>query len=264
MKHVYLSPHLDDAVLSCGGAIHRQAAGGESVLVLTLLAGEAVTHGAVGPLSAFALVQHGYWGHPPRPMALRRAEDVAALTWMGADWYHLGYLDAVYRAGSGDEWLYADLDGLFGEVRADDPLALSTPELTAELAGFIGEPGAAVVYAPLAVGRHVDHQIVHTAARGLAARGYRVAFYEDYPYAAQAGSVRAALQAAGLAGARSEVLRLDTADVAAWVTAVGYYRTQLGILFRGAEAMPSHIWAFAGTVSPEAALGARVWWPASE
>ena len=41
LKHVYLSPHLDDAVLSCGGAIHRAGAAGEAVLVITVFAAEA-------------------------------------------------------------------------------------------------------------------------------------------------------------------------------------------------------------------------------
>jgi LmbE family N-acetylglucosaminyl deacetylase len=260
MRHVYLSPHLDDAVLSCGGAIHRQVVAGDRVLVLTLLAGDAAVHGVSTP-SEFALVQHGYWGNPPRPIALRRAEDAAALTWLGADWYHLGYLDAVYRAGASGEWLYRDLETLFGEVHADDPLALGTPELTAQLAGLVGQAEPAIVYSPLAAGRHVDHQIMHTAARGLAARGYRVAFYEDYPYSAQEAAVRAGLQAAGLSGARPELLPLEAPDVAAWVSAVAYYRTQLGILFRGADAMPGHLWSFAATRSHEAGLAVRVWWP---
>ena len=37
--HVYLSPHLDDAVLSCGGLIHRQVVAGQRPLVVTIFAG---------------------------------------------------------------------------------------------------------------------------------------------------------------------------------------------------------------------------------
>jgi LmbE family N-acetylglucosaminyl deacetylase len=254
VKHVYLSPHLDDAVLSCGGVIHRQVVEGDSVLVLTILAGE-------GPatLSAFALLQHAYWGNPRQPLALRRAEDVAALTVLGAEWYHLGYLDAVYRA-AGDRWLYADLEALFGPVKPGDPLALAQADLVAQLAGFLAAPGTVTVYAPLAVGGHVDHRIVNGAALRLAKRGYRVAFYEDYPYASQAGSV----EAAGVAGWRPELLHLDVADVAAWVKAAGYYRSQLGVLFRGADAMPSLVWTFASTRRTDGALAGRIWWPDGE
>jgi len=251
MKHIYLSPHLDDAVLSCGGVIHRQVVGGDSVLVLTVLTGE-----AAATVSDFALLQHTYWGNPRRPMTLRRAEDVAALTVLGAEWYHLGYLDAVYRLGDG-EWLYADLEALFGAVKPGDPMALAQAALVAQLAGFVAAPEPATVYAPLAVGGHVDHRIVHGAARRLAERGYRVAFYEEYPYAGQPGSV----EAAGVSGWRPELLRLDAADVAAWVQAIGYYRSQLGVLFRGGEAMPTLVWTFASTRSADGALAGRIWWP---
>ncbi|MBN1136578.1 MAG: PIG-L family deacetylase [Anaerolineae bacterium] len=260
-KHIYLSPHLDDAVLSCGGAIHRHTAAGEPVLVLTFFAGEASAHGATGALSSFALLQHHYWGDPPCPMALRRAEDVAALSLLQADWYHAGYLDAVYRADASGRWLYTDLETLLGQVQPGDPMVLAQTDLIAQVLGFARHAVDPVIYAPLAVGRHVDHQIVHAAARQLASRGCRVAFYEDYPYADQPGASEAALTASGAKDWRLEVIHLSPADVAAQVSAVDYYRSQLGILFRGAEAMPSRVWGFAASRSLEAGLAERIWWP---
>jgi len=260
-KRIYLSPHLDDAVLSCGGAIRRHTTAGDPVLVITFLTGEAAAHGVAGALSPFALLQHHYWGDPPQPMALRRAEDVAALTLLKADWYHAGYLDAVYRADAGGRWLYADLDALLGQVQPGDPLASAQADLITQVLGFTRHATDPVIYAPLAVGRHVDHQIVHSAAQQLVTRGCRIAFYEDYPYAGQPGAAEAALAAAGAGDWRPEVIRLDPADVAAKVCAVDYYRSQLGTLFLGTEAMPSQVWGFAASRSPEAGLAERIWRP---
>ncbi len=260
-KHIYLSPHLDDAVLSCGGAIHRHATAGDPVLVITFLTGEAAAHGVTGTLSPFALLQHRYWGDPPHPMALRRAEDVAALTLLKADWYHVGYLDAVYRADAGGRWLYTDLETLLGQVQSGDPLASAHADLITQVLGFARHAIDPVIYAPLAVGRHVDHQIVHAVARQLVSRGCRVAFYEDYPYAGQPGASDAALAAGGAGDWRLEIIHLDPADVAAQVSAVDYYRSQLGTLFRGTEAMPSQVWGFAASRSPEVGLSERIWWP---
>jgi LmbE family N-acetylglucosaminyl deacetylase len=259
-KHIYLSPHLDDAVLSCGGAIHRHVAGGDAVLVITFLTGEAAAHGVAGPLPPFALLQHHYWGDPPQPMALRRAEDVAALTLLKADWYHIGYLDAVYRADSSGRWLYTDLEVLLGPVQPGDPMVSAQADLITQVLGFTRHAADAVVYAPLAVGRHVDHQIVHAAARQLVSRGCRVAFYEDYPYADRPGATETALDAAGATDWRLEILPLGAADVAAQVGAVDYYRSQLGTLFRGTEAMASQVWSFAATRSQEVGLAERIWW----
>jgi len=260
-KHIYLSPHLDDAVLSCGGAIHRHATAGDPVLVITFLTGEAAAHSVAGALPPFALLQHHYWGDPPYPMALRRAEDVAALTLLKADWYHVGYLDAVYRADASGRWLYTDLETLIGPVQPGDPLASAQADLITQVLGFTRHATDVVIYAPLAVGWHVDHQIVHAMARQLVSRGCRVAFYEDYPYADRLGATEATLVAAGATDWRLEVIPLDAADLTAKVKAVDYYRSQLGTLFRSTDPASSQVWNFAATRSQETGLAERIWWP---
>jgi hypothetical protein len=116
------------------------------------------------------------------------------------------------------------------------------------------------LHAPLGVGRHVDHQIVHLAARQLLAQGYRLAFYEDYPYAEEPASTESALAANGAGNWRLETIPLDAADLVAKVSALGYYRSQMSILFGSAEKMSSRVWAFAANRSPEAGLAERIWW----
>ena len=258
MKHVYLSPHLDDAVLSCGGAIHRRAATGETVLVLTIFTGDFEG----GELSPFAARLHKEWGNPPQIMTLRCAEDVAALTLLGAQGQHLGYLDAIYRADPEGEWLYTGDEALFGGVHLADPLIQDGAEaLFADLVERLPPAEQATVYAPLTVGQHVDHVVVHSVARHLLESGYRVAFYEDYPYAETPQALESALVAVEGEHWRSEVIPLDPADVAARVSAIGYYRSQLSILFGGAEAMPNRVWAYAAACSVGPGLAERIWWP---
>lgn len=258
MKHVYLSPHLDDAVLSCGGAIHRRWAMGEQVLVITIFAGNFEG----GEPSPFALEQHNYWGDPPRPMALRRAEDLAALALLGAETQHLGYLDAVYRTGPEGQWLYPNLEALLGDICSLDPVyGEGIRKLADRLVGLMPSGVPTVIYAPLGAGGHVDHQLVHLAARELLGRGYRVAFYEDYPYVEHAGVLERTLANAGAESWDLEIIPLDAADLTAKVSAVGYYQTQMGVLFGGVEAMPSRLWAFAASRSSEIDLGECIWWP---
>ena len=50
MVRIYLSPHLDDAALSCKGSIKQQTQAGERVEVWTVCAGEPPD----GPLSMFS------------------------------------------------------------------------------------------------------------------------------------------------------------------------------------------------------------------
>jgi LmbE family N-acetylglucosaminyl deacetylase len=258
VKHVYLSPHLDDAVLSCGGAIHRHKTAGKEVQVVTIFAGEPQGEG----ISPFAALQHSYWGNPPQPMPLRRAEDAAALSLLASQMQHLDYLDAIYRAAPDGAWLYAQEQALWQGVHAADPMARGGMDnLAGRLADLIPSDDRTLVCAPLGVGRHVDHEITHRAARRLLGKGYRVAFYEDCPYAERAGALESALIATGAEGWRSEAIPLDAADLTAKVAALSYYRSQLPVLFGGAEAMPGRVWTFAATRAPSVCLAERIWWP---
>jgi LmbE family N-acetylglucosaminyl deacetylase len=256
MKHVYLAPHLDDAVLSCGGVIHRQVADGEEVVVITLFAGDAPTD---RPLSEFAQGQPAHRGGAPQPVALRRAEDAAALALLGAGVVHLLFPDAIYRGGSREAgaWLYDDLERLMGPAHPADPV---TPAALAEsVVACLAGDEEMTLYAPLAVGGHVDHRLVNQAARLLSERGYRLAFYEDYPYAEDPERMGDALAAAGVERWTGEAISLSVSDVAAKVAALAYYRSQLAVLFGEPEAMPSRVWSFAATRSPTAKLAERIW-----
>jgi LmbE family N-acetylglucosaminyl deacetylase len=257
MKHIYLAPHLDDAVLSCGAAIHHHASRGEPVRVLTLFAQGA----GDDPLSSFARLQHEYWGNPLHPMLLRRAEDVAALALLGAEAQHLEYRDAVYRTSSDGQWLYTTEESIWGQPHPQDVLAQGGAEEVADqLAGLVPRQGS-LVYAPLGAGGHVDHRIAHMAAWRLLTKGYRLAFYEEFPYAERPGVTEEAITAAGIEAWEAELVSTTPADLAAKVAALSYYRTQMKVLFDGSDAMPSRVWAFAASRSPEVSLAERLWWP---
>jgi hypothetical protein len=100
-------------------------------------------------------------------------------------------------------------------------------------------------------------------ARGCTHRrlGYQAAFYEDYPYAERPGATQAAVAAAGAETWRVEAIPLSPEDLGAKVSALGYYRTQMAVLFHGAEAMPNRVWTFAASRSPQVPLAERLWWP---
>ena len=87
---VFLSPHLDDVVLSCGGLIYQLAQAGWVAQMITIFAGDPPP----GRLTPFAHSLHDRWAAEP---AARRDEDVYALRMLGAEAIHWPYPDAVYR-----------------------------------------------------------------------------------------------------------------------------------------------------------------------
>src|SRR5262245_54457303 len=125
--HIYLSPHLDDAALSCGGAIARHANAGARVLVVTLCTAAPPPE---GPFSALAQAEHRGWGlSPAEVMSVRLHEDDLALARLDADTYRAGLLDAIYRRPD----VYNTRDALFGQPTPDDALLYSTRQLIAAL-----------------------------------------------------------------------------------------------------------------------------------
>ncbi|UCG23914.1 MAG: PIG-L family deacetylase, partial [Chloroflexota bacterium] len=80
---IYLSPHLDDAVLSCAGQIYQAVEAGRSVLIVTVMAGDAST----AELSPFAQSLHERWEVASDAVAVRREEDKAASELLGVDYW---------------------------------------------------------------------------------------------------------------------------------------------------------------------------------
>jgi LmbE family N-acetylglucosaminyl deacetylase len=175
MDHLYLSPHLDDAIWSCGGAICGQVARGERVVVLTIFAGDP----PAGSLSSFARELHNRWGEERSPVAARRAEDRRACAILGAQPVHLDFLDCVYRVDGRGVALYPDKAAIFGKVH---PLDQPLRERLRLALGARLVPSARV-YCPLGIGGHVDHLLVRSAAERLAEGLW---LYPDMPYAARA------------------------------------------------------------------------------
>ncbi len=173
-RHIFLSPHYDDIPLSAGGAVNLLANGGRTPEVFVIFGSE--PDGAQ-PLSEFAESLHRAWGlNASEVIARRQAEEQAAAAVLGATTSVLPFRDAIYR-----DRLYLSDDDLFG---APSPAEQGLPtSITASLP-LPDEPEPATrIYAPLGVGRHVDHQLAFRAAAELAAEGWEVWFYEDTPYA---------------------------------------------------------------------------------
>ncbi len=180
--HVYLSPHLDDAVLSCGGRIWQQVQAGERALVVTIFAG---VPSPDAPLSPFAQALHALWGLADA-IAARREEDTAALALLQAEAVYWPYLDCIYRQAPDGSFFCDSEETLFGEVHPAEGALIA--ELAGRFRALTLEQGG-TLYAPLAVGHHVDHQVVRRAVAGIE----DVVYYEDYPYAEEPGALEAAL-----------------------------------------------------------------------
>ncbi len=251
-RPIYLSPHLDDAVLSCGGLIHQQVQQGMRPLVITCFAGTP----DYAALSPFAADQHRAWGQPSDPIGQRRREDASALTYLGCEYEQWAYLDCIYRRHStSGKFLYASEAAIFGELRKEDQALID--QLVAHVRGSCPAAGA-WLYSPLTIGHHVDHQLVLQVAVKLQHYGYAVQYFEDYPYAQSSANLAEALGGWAVPPV-SNVQMLDGADLQAKTSAIGLYGSQLGVLFGDKASMVAKVTSYALTVGAGQGYAERYW-----
>ena len=194
-RHIFLSPHFDDVVYSCGGTLGVQVSSGLRPLVITIFGGPPPIN---MPLSPFAQHLHSKWGTDPTKGAsgvieTRRKEDATALEYLQTDYLWLDYPDAIYRGNPA--YYTSDRQIIGGQVHpADQTIEKQLGQLLLDLQSGLPD---AVWYAPLGIGRHVDHQIVCSAADRLVQRGTTVYFYEDFPYVLQEGALQERIEDLG-------------------------------------------------------------------
>jgi GlcNAc-PI de-N-acetylase len=146
---VILSPHFDDAVLSCWDLL----AGEGEVLVVNVFAG-APPAGTLGWWDRFAGATDS-----AATVRMRIEEDRRALALAGRAAVNLAFLDSQYR----------DRDHAPGEI----------VEALREVL-----PAGVRIYAPASLGdHHRDHTAVRAAALALHAEGAEVVLYADLPHA---------------------------------------------------------------------------------
>ena len=219
-----LSPHLDDAALSCGGRIVRAVDAGRRAVVATFFTQDE----PLEPPTPFAADLRRWWKLAAgEVMKSRRAEDLEACRRLAAEPRHLDLPEGPYRRGAGGAILYPDLATLFGELHPDD--APWIDRLVTEIRGLVeGLGGDVELVAPLGVGGHVDHRLLRAAAGRCA---LPVAFYEEFPYVAWKWLAlrRALVRPSDWV---SESLPISDSDLERKGAAIAAYVSQVPAMFR--------------------------------
>ena len=222
MRWIYLSPHFDDAVLSCGGLIWEQVQRGETVENWTVCAGNLPR----GELSEFAAHKHAEWHVGRKVIAARREEDRQGNLRVGAlpHWWTLP--DCIYRRLPDGEPLISENDDLWLPVHPGE-LPIQS-RIKSWLRRSLQPDDRLVV--PFTLGNHVDHRLVRSATESLRRPLY---YYADYPYVARS----ALWQPRGLAEEFIYTCPISEAGLHAWQEGVAAYESQVSDLFGSYDGM---------------------------
>ncbi len=242
-RAIFLSPHPDDAVLSCGGWIYQLAQDGQRPIVITIFGGD---RPAQVPLSDFARSLQERWQLGEEAPAARRDEDRAACDRLGCYLIHLPFADAVYRSDLQRNPLYTTEESIFDDVTDADIV----DEVAAALKARIQRVERPQVIVPLTAGKHVDHVIARQAAEKVE---HDLIYYEDYPYAEQPermthvwGNSADALHPAD--DWMSETIELSEEAVQAKIAAFLQHRSQISTFYRDEAEVEQRIRAYAEAV----------------
>ncbi|MBI9044827.1 MAG: PIG-L family deacetylase [Anaerolineaceae bacterium] len=254
MRWVFLSPHLDDAVLSCGGMIWELTRLGLQVEIWTVFAGDPPR----GKLTPFARELHARWKLDDEEMLNaegRRVEDAQACIRISADWRHFQWPDCIYRKAPGtnqpivqkeeDLWFLPDnLEYyLIREIRETLLVELKKTDL---------------VVAPMGLGNHRDHLLLNKVV-GVFNPG--VSYYADFPYSSSRINEETALREKY---EPEKKILISSNGLSAWQAGISEYRSQISTFWKDLGEMEEDIQIYARqesssflwktSISPERAL----------
>ena len=243
MKWIYLSPHLDDVIYSCGGLIWEQTLAGEAVEIWTICAADPPDD----PLSSFAETLHQNWGLGKNAVQVRREEDRKASQVVGAVPRYFSFLDCIYRKSDSGNYYYLSDQDLFGGLDPGEANLIIT--LTEELKDQL--PAAARIVVPLGIGNHVDHDLTRKAASRL---GIPLYYYADYPYARETEGKEILKFMGGSAEWEEEIFLISEKGSQGWQEASRSYQSQNPIFWENEEALKEEILAYSSSMG-----GVRLW-----
>jgi len=211
---VYISPHLDDVILSCGEQICYMSRMGIEVLIVTIFAGQPLygeySDRADDFISVFLDTR------------TRIKEDIFACECVAADHIHLDYLEALARKNDVGDLLYGSLDSVVGNI-IDYDLQVLVPTLGEELARVLGE---ITVLIPAARSKHIDHKLARIASEQYL---NVIAYYDDSPFFAGV-ELSTSFNLLNLPE-EEHIVKGSRLDLENKISAISKYASQLDFLF---------------------------------
>jgi len=167
--YYFISPHLDDAVLSAGGLITYLKDKGK-VKIITIFTKTSAKISK--PIKEF--VRSCNHSNSKDLFREREKEDKKLCHYLKIGYLHLGFSDALWRDG------YDSMKDIFeakiNSTKKEEDLEKS---IIKKLKKIIKNTKNTTIFAPLSIGNHIDHRIVNKICR----ENYtNVIYWEDYPY----------------------------------------------------------------------------------
>lgn len=244
-KVLIISPHLDDAVLSCGDLIHKLHNEDNIIDVVTVFSRDAKF------LSSAAIRFHSNCFLPNTPMKHRKQEDKKAHKLLHCGSMYLNLLECLYRKNN-NEFLYPDLDNIY-HLEDNDKYIIKCVEK--KLLKIINNYD--IVLAPMGLGGHADHLVCNKAINNIRSQiNGELYFYEEVAYVCY--YYREYDKSNWGDGFNYKLIELSEEDYISKINAILLYRSQLNILWNNYEQMYDDLDIFSHKYSKNRSI--RLWY----
>jgi hypothetical protein len=202
-RTIFISPHFDDAILSCYPLIRECIDEGRDAEIWTIMAGMPGQSQAHSPVS-MELSKHD----PETCVGRRIQEDAQVCRDLSVPSVHLPFTDAIYRFSPDGVPIYSNPESLFHHVDLRElPLVNQIHDALLERL-----TPTDLVVTPSARCGHVDHTLCRVACEMLP---NKILFYDEFPYYIRNPS------------------RVEPEVLSDWERLIRMYASQVDILFRG-------------------------------
>lgn len=175
---VFLSPHLDDSILSCGSLINYLSS--KTQVVVATVFTESRDHPK--SLSIWNFLRLSGYKTSSSLFEDRRREDKEVITSFGAKPVHFGFTDGLYRLNSNSRLVYPLYSWAIrkGVVSQDDEHLI--PQIAQKVQDLVSDK--TLIFAPAAIGNHMDHLIVKKMCKQYFPQSI---YWSDFPYNVRLG-----------------------------------------------------------------------------
>lgn len=168
-NYIFISPHLDDAILSAGALIHYLSSSKKIKIITVFTKASKKNTDATEQF-----VRSCHHTNNGRLFFDRRKEDKKICQYLKVGHLHLGFTDALWRDS------YRSMEEVFSS-RINNTKKESDLEklITRKLKKIVKNIEDAIIFAPLSIGNHIDHRMINKICRD---NFVNTIYWEDYPY----------------------------------------------------------------------------------
>lgn len=230
-KILIISPHLDDAVLSCGDLIDKFIQEKNIVDVVTIFSGKQSPKN----LSSAAIKFHNNCFLDENAMDFRKLEDNCAHNFLKCGSLYFDYKECLYRKDK-KGFIYPDLDKIYHLNYERDKNCIL--KLSKDILNIINNYDE--VYAPLGLGNHADHLLVNNAIQNVRKQIVgKLYFYEEVAYVCY--YYREHDDSNWGENLKCKIINLSNKNYKKKIEAILMYRSQLNILWKNYSQMISDL-----------------------